>query len=595
MHQPATPLNKQDAVTSPDDRIEQHKLVRKLVSIAIVAGAVLITLYVWSTVERHPRTDDAAARANVVGIVPRARGQIVKLAVQDNQLVKQGDLLFEIDPADYEQALDKAKSALAALDQQIEVGRAQDEELKFGVKAAEAGVQRATAQLKQSGDTLHRLEPLLPKHFATAEQVDEARTKVAVAAQEVAAEEQKLNQARAQLSQLQTLLAQRPGAVAAVKQAELDLSYCKVTAPFDGRVINLNISGGAYASVGVPVFSLLDTTKWYVVANFRERELRHMAPGSPATVYLVSAPNQRFRGKVQGIGWAVKPRGRDRSTARRCAVCETRTELGPGRATFSRADRSRKSRSRPFPHGRVRGRDHQRSAAEIIRSRRDVPRGANRDRFRLVLAGSDASWRRRAGAKSRTAIIVAGAVLCVIISMTLQVPELSVSAYMVFFVSKENKHLTTLTGLLGFIGATIGIGGTLLLYKFTYGHPELRIPGMAIALFLGMWLSRVFVLGPLGFLIGFVVAVSQSVGEAVPSPELLVRGLLWLWVAIVYGAAANRRAEPSVSAGHAGPAAHSPKPKSLFVSDAFTNPAHVHFALKVTFAGDVLLHLLFGD
>src|SRR5438874_4948496 len=296
------------ATPAIDDR-EHQKLVRKLVALLIVFGAVVLTLFVWSVLERHPRTDDAAARANVVGIVPRARGQIVKLAVQDNQLVKQGDLLFEIDPADYEQALDRAKSALAALDQQIEIGRAQDEELKFGVKAAEAGVQRATAQLKQSEDTSHRLEPLLPKHFATAEQVDEARTKVAVAAQEVAADEQKLNQARAQLSQLQTLLAQRPGAAAAVKQAELDLSYCKVVAPFDGRVINLNISSGAYASVGVPVFSLLDTTRWYVVANFREAELRHMAPGSPATVYLVSAPNQRFRGKVQGIGWAVKPEG----------------------------------------------------------------------------------------------------------------------------------------------------------------------------------------------------------------------------------------------------------------------------------------------
>ena len=309
MHQPATPLNKQDAVTSPDDRAEQRKFVRKVVSVAIVASAVLITLYVWGTIERHPRTDDAAARANVVGVVPRVRGQIVRLAVQDSQLVKEGDLLFEIDPDDYELALEKAKSALAALDEQIEIGRSQDEELKFGVKAAEAALARAQAQETQANDTLHRLEPLLPKHFATAEQVDEARTKVAVAAQEVAAEEQKLNQARAQLSQLQTLLAQRPGAVAAVKQAELDLSYCKVTAPFAGRVINLNISGGAYASIGVPVFSLLDTTKWYVVANFREAELRHMAPGSPATVYLVSAPNQRFRGKVQGIGWAVKPEG----------------------------------------------------------------------------------------------------------------------------------------------------------------------------------------------------------------------------------------------------------------------------------------------
>ena len=256
MHQPATPSNEQDAVTSPDDRVEQHKFVRKLVSIAIVAGAVLITLYVWGTIERHPRTDDAAARANVVGIVPRVRGQIVKLAVQDNQLVKEGDLLFEIDPDDYELALEKAKSALAALDEQIEIGRSQDEELKFGVKAEEAAVERAKAQSKQTDDTLHRLEPLLPKGFATAEQVDQARTSSNVAAQALAAEEQKLNQAKAALSTLQTLLAQRPGAVAAVKQAELDLSYCKVIAPFDGRVINLNISGGAYASIGVPVFSL---------------------------------------------------------------------------------------------------------------------------------------------------------------------------------------------------------------------------------------------------------------------------------------------------------------------------------------------------
>jgi uncharacterized membrane protein YccC len=184
----------------------------------------------------------------------------------------------------------------------------------------------------------------------------------------------------------------------------------------------------------------------------------------------------------------------------------------------------------------------------------------------------------------RTAIMVGAAVLCVIISMTLQVPELSVTAYMPFFVSKENKFLTTLTGLIGVIGLTIGIAGTLLLYKFTYGHPELRIPGMAIGLFLGMWLSRVFVLGPLGFLIGFIFAVSQSVGEAVPSPELLVRGLLWLWVAIAYGAGLTVVLNLLFLPEEAGPVAESPKPKSLFASDAFTNPAHVHFALKVTFA-----------
>src|SRR3954471_17559810 len=137
----------------------------------------------------------------------------------------------------------------------------------------------------------------------------------------------------------------------------------------------------------------------------------------------------------------------------------------------------------------------------------------------------------------RTAIIVAGAALCVIISMTLQVPQLATSAYMVFFTSKESKLLTKITGVGGIIVLTIGIAGTLLLYKFTYGHPELRIPGMAIALFLGMWLSRVLVVGPLGFLLGFVIAVSQSVGEEVPSPEELVRDLLWLWVALAYAIA----------------------------------------------------------
>jgi uncharacterized membrane protein YccC len=183
----------------------------------------------------------------------------------------------------------------------------------------------------------------------------------------------------------------------------------------------------------------------------------------------------------------------------------------------------------------------------------------------------------------RTAIIVAGSVLCVIVSMALQVPELATSAYMVFFVSKESKALTTITGVGGVIVLTIGLGATLLFYKFTYGHPEVRIPGMALALFLGMWLSRVLVIGPLGFLLGFVVAVSQSVGEAIPSPEILVRDLLWLWVALAYAIALtvvlNLLFLPDTPK-----AAARPKPKSLLVADAFTNPAHVHFALKVTFA-----------
>src|SRR6266550_2668144 len=239
------------------DSAEGRKLIRNLVALLIVFGAVFLTLYVWSVLERHPRTDDAAARANVVGIAPRVSGQTIKLNVQDNQAVKEGEVLFEIDPEDYRLVLEKAKAEVATLDH----------------------------QLAQAEDTLHRMEPLLPHGFETAENVDKARTAVT------------------------TLQAQREGALATINLEELHLSYCKVIAPFDGRVINLNISAGAHVTAGVPVFSLLDTTKWYVIANFREAEIRHMAPGTEAIVYLSSAPNQRLRGKVQGIGWAVKPEG----------------------------------------------------------------------------------------------------------------------------------------------------------------------------------------------------------------------------------------------------------------------------------------------
>lgn len=278
-----------------------------IISVLVILGAVVLTLWVWDAMEHHPRTDDAIARANVVGIAPRARGQIIKLNVQDNQAVAAGDVLFEIDPADYELTLEKAKAALATLDQQIEVARSQDAQLKFQVKAAAAGVEEAKAEWKQAGDTLRRLQPLLTNGFAKADDVDKAATATAVAAAALAAAEERLNQAQVALSTLATLNAQRPGAVAAVELAELELSYCKVTAPFSGRVISLNFSPGAFASIGIPVFSLLDTRRWYVMANFREGEIRHFAPGSAAEVYLSAAPRRKFAGKVQGIGWAVEP------------------------------------------------------------------------------------------------------------------------------------------------------------------------------------------------------------------------------------------------------------------------------------------------
>jgi len=280
-------------------------LAGRLLSIGAIVAAVVLVLVVWKLKERHPRTDDAVARANVVGIAPRVRGQIIALRVEDNQAVKQGDPLFEIDPEDYELGLKRAQAALATLERQIEVARSQDKQLTFQVGAARAGVDRAKAELQQAGDTLGRLQPLLPSGFARAEDVDRAATAKRVAASTVAAEEKRLDQARVAQSALSTLIAQRAGAVAAADLAALELSYCKVVAPFPGRVVNLNISVGAFASAGIPVFSLLDTRKWYVMANFREGELPHIAPGTRVDLFLSALPKRRFSGTVQGVGWAV--------------------------------------------------------------------------------------------------------------------------------------------------------------------------------------------------------------------------------------------------------------------------------------------------
>jgi multidrug efflux system membrane fusion protein len=108
------------------------------------AGAVMITLYVWGIIERHPRTDDATARANVVGIAPRVSGQILKLNVQDNQAVKEGDVLFEIDPEDYRLVLEKAKADLAAnLDRQIEQAHSTLQRLEPTPCPARAALRRA--------------------------------------------------------------------------------------------------------------------------------------------------------------------------------------------------------------------------------------------------------------------------------------------------------------------------------------------------------------------------------------------------------------------------------------------------------------------
>ncbi len=287
---------------------DSRGVLGRSIGLAIVAGFVILGVVVVRRVVRHPQTDDAVVTADIIGIVPQVSGTITELHVKDNQRVKRGDLLVVIDPRPYEFALQRARADVAALDGEIAVTERRIEGQRFAVAAARATVQRMEAQLKNATDSLNRLQPLLSREFVTPDKIDQARTAKLAAAAGLEEARQKMDQAEKDVGDLEALRAKRDAAIAARGKAELDLDFCYVRAQFDALVVNLHTSIGAFVAPGpVPVFSLVDTRAWYVLADYRETELAHIAPGMEAEVYVLTAPRYRFRGRVQGIGWAVNP------------------------------------------------------------------------------------------------------------------------------------------------------------------------------------------------------------------------------------------------------------------------------------------------
>ncbi|WP_144157403.1 multidrug transporter subunit MdtN [Paraburkholderia sp. BCC1885] len=272
----------------------------------IVLTVIAAIAVIWR-VDTAPRTDDAYAYADTIGVSPEVSGKIVKLAVRDNQAVKQGDLLFEIDPRPYQYALMRAKAALVQLDAQIPLTQRSVNAQTFGATAARSAVTRAQAAAKQASDTLARMEPLIGKGYVSADDLDRARTAQRSALAELAAAEAQAREAQAAVSGVDALVAQRTVLQAEIASAQLNLEYATVRAPFDGRVVELRTSVGQYVSAQKPVFTLIDTRHWYVIANFRENELGRIGPGTRATVYLMSDTGIRFNGTVDSVGYGVDP------------------------------------------------------------------------------------------------------------------------------------------------------------------------------------------------------------------------------------------------------------------------------------------------
>jgi len=346
-----------------DGSVETRSIVGRTISIAIVVAAAIMGLLVLRQVSDNPRTDDAEIFANFIGIAPLVNGPITHLYVADNQQVRAGDPLFEIDDRPYSYALAHARSDQQSLKGQIDderriiagkesgvdVAKANElsseanlsragaaiEEAKADVASAKAAVERADAELAYASNNLHRIEPLLTKQFVTVDQVDQARTlqvsrsraaqqarsQLALAEAGLAAAEAQYKQGQANVLQsghqvqqashnittLEPLVGQVQGRQAAIDTAQYNLDNCKIIAPFDARVTNLTISQGAYATAGQRIFTLIDTRVWWAIANFRETQLQHIKPGMQADVFVMSKPNVHLKGVVDSVGFGVTP------------------------------------------------------------------------------------------------------------------------------------------------------------------------------------------------------------------------------------------------------------------------------------------------
>jgi multidrug efflux system membrane fusion protein len=296
-------------------------------------------------------------------MAPLVNGPITHLYVVDNQFVKQGDPLLDIDERPYAYALARAKSDQKTLEGEIfdqrriiaakvsgvDVAKAGTlsaeaslshaaaavEQARADVANAKAAVERSNAELAYASNNLHRIEPLLAKQFVTVDQVDQARTlqiarsqassqarsQLALAEAGLVAAEAQYKQAQAVLDQshqqvqeatnnvttLQPLEGQLPGKQAQIDTAQYNFDNCRVTAPFDARVTNLTISQGAYATAGQHIFTLIDTRVWWAIANFRETQLHHIRPGMAADVYVMSRPDHHYKGIVDSVGFGVTP------------------------------------------------------------------------------------------------------------------------------------------------------------------------------------------------------------------------------------------------------------------------------------------------
>ena len=294
----------------PPKRALRERLRRPLLILFPVITAAFGTAY-YLTEEPYVSTDDAFVRAAKESVNARVAGQVVEIAVKDNQRVKQGQLLFQIDPQPYRIAVEQAEARLDS-------SRLQVNELK-------ATYRQQLAQLQSASDTVDfdereyaRQKALVTDDWTPREVFDRTATNLRVARQQVASDAQQVANTVAALDGDPNIGTDRHPSVRAARaqldQAQLDLSYATVVAPDDGIVARVDdLQVGDFVNPGAAVFSLLSSRDIWIEANFRETGLTHMRPGQEAAIGVDAYPDRTFNAHIvsmspgTGSDFAVLP------------------------------------------------------------------------------------------------------------------------------------------------------------------------------------------------------------------------------------------------------------------------------------------------
>jgi multidrug resistance efflux pump len=300
---------------------QKYLLTAFIVLIAVVLGLAKYWDYIV-----NPWTRDGQVQAEVIQVTPRVSGPIVNLPIKDNQFVKAGDLLFEIDPRTFAASLEQAQAqydmtgdSYLGQVEQVEAAKAQVEASRALILQSQSGINQLDAEIEKDKADYERQQEMLPKKATSPKSVQRAKANYEVSVEQRKGAVASLAQARAELGQAKASLAEAKanlGAIgeanasirearAEVRQAELNLEFTQVRATVDGYVTNLNLRLGTQAVANQPALALVDVNSFWVVGFFRETYIENISKNNKAIVTLMAYPDKPIKGYVDSLGWGI--------------------------------------------------------------------------------------------------------------------------------------------------------------------------------------------------------------------------------------------------------------------------------------------------